>query len=82
MHVKTFITSSNVTNIACELALYVVLNVNLRTCSLCNSNQIEDKSHFLFSCEHLYDTRKKFFDDITDKYRNFNDLDNIKLPTG
>ena len=50
---------------------------NLRTCYLCNSNQIEDESHFLFSCEHYHDTRKKYFDEINDKYRNFNDLDNI-----
>lgn len=28
MHVKIFITSSNVTNIACELTLYVILNVH------------------------------------------------------
>ena len=51
---------------------------NLRTCSLCNSNQIEDDSHFLFPCEHYNDTRNNFFDEINDlKYRNFNDLDKI-----
>ena len=50
---------------------------NLRTCYLCNSNQIEDESHFLFSCKHYHDTRKKYFDEINDKYRNFTDLDNI-----
>ena len=50
---------------------------NLRICPLCHSDEIEDKLHFLFSCHHYNDIRKKCFDEINDKYQNFNDLYNI-----
>ena len=49
---------------------------NLRICSLCHLNEIEDELHFLFSCHHYNDIRKKFFTEINIRYQNFNDLDN------
>ena len=49
--------------------------INVRICSFCRSNEIESEVHFLFSCQ-LYDSlRLKFFNEITDKYSLFNELD-------
>ena len=50
--------------------------LNLRICSFCHSNEVENEIiHFLFSCQ-LYDSlRLNFFNDITDKYSLFNELD-------
>ena len=45
--------------------------INLRICSFCHSNEVENGIHFLFSCQ-LY---IKFFNDITDKYSLFKELD-------
>jgi hypothetical protein len=39
--------------------------INLRICSFCHSNEVENEIHFLFSCQ-LYDSlRLKFFNEIT-----------------
>ena len=50
--------------------------LNLRICSSsCHSNEVEIEIHFLFSCQ-LYDSlHLNFFNDITDKYSLFNELD-------
>ena len=50
--------------------------LNLRICSFFHSNEVENQIiHFLFSCQ-LYDSlRLNFFNDITDKYGLFNELD-------
>ena len=48
----------------------------LRICSLGHSNEIEDELHFLFSCHHYNDIRKKYLAEINDRYQNLNDLDN------
>ena len=49
--------------------------LNLRICYFCHSNEVENEIHFLFSCQ-LYDSlRLNFFNDITDKYSLFNELD-------
>ena len=49
--------------------------LNLRIWSFCHSNEVENEVHFLFSCQ-LYDSlRLKFFNDITDKYSLFTELD-------
>ena len=49
--------------------------INLRICSFCHSNEVENEIHFIFSCQ-LYDgLRLKFFNDIADKYSLFNELD-------
>ena len=49
--------------------------INLRICSFCHSNEVENEIHFLFSCQ-LYDIlRLKFFNDLTDKYSLFKELD-------
>ena len=49
--------------------------LNLRICSFCHSNEVENEIHFLSSCQ-LYDSlRLNFFNDITYKYSLFNELD-------
>ena len=48
---------------------------NLRVCSLCQSNEIENESHVLFSCIVYNNFRSKFFDDVIQKYNSFKDLD-------
>ena len=49
--------------------------LNLRICSFCHSNEVENEIHFLFSCQ-LYDSLcLNLFNDITDKYSLFNELD-------
>ena len=45
---------------------------NLRICKFCSDNEVENESHFLFSCNLYQDIRKKFFDDVSLKYPNFN----------
>lgn len=49
---------------------------HLRICTFCNLNEIEDESHFLFTCHHHKNLRTKYFNEINDKYQNFNNLDN------
>ena len=48
---------------------------HLRICTFCNLNEIEDESHFLFTCHHHKNLRTKYFNEINDKYQNFNNLD-------
>ena len=49
--------------------------INLRICSFCHSNEVENEIHFLFSCQLYESLRLKFFNDITDKCSLFNELD-------
>ena len=49
---------------------------HLRICKFCSDNEVENESHFLFSCNLYQDIRKKFFDDVSLKYPNFNTLNN------
>ena len=46
----------------------------LRICTLCQSNDVENESHVLFSCALYNNFRSKFFDEITGKYKFFKDL--------
>ena len=48
---------------------------NLRICSLCQSNDIENESHVLFSCAFYNNLRSKVFDEISEKYQFFKVLD-------
>ena len=49
--------------------------INLRICSFCHSNEVENEIHFLFSCQIHDSLRLKFFNDITDKYSLLEELD-------
>ena len=49
---------------------------HLRICKFCSDNEVENESHFLFSCNLYQNIRKKFFDDVSFKYPNFNTLNN------
>ena len=44
--------------------------------AVCSNNEVENESHFLFSCNLYQNIRKKFFDDGSLKYPNFNTLNN------
>ena len=46
----------------------------LRICTSCQSNDVENESHVLFSCALYNNFRSKFFDEITGKYKFFKDL--------
>ena len=47
---------------------------NLRLCSFCSTNEIENEIHFLFICK-LYDCwHIKLFNEITEKYAHFKEL--------
>ena len=50
-------------------------NFDLRICSLCQANEVENECHVMFSCT-LYETLlSKFFDETITKYNFFDDLD-------
>ena len=49
---------------------------NLRICSFCHSDEVENEYHFLFSCTFYEEIRKKIYLEIHDKYSHFNSLDN------
>ena len=49
--------------------------INLRICFFCHSNEVENETHFLFSCQLHDSLRLKFFNDITDKYSLLEELD-------
>ena len=42
----------------------------------CSYNEVENESHFLFSCNLYQDIRKKFFEDVSLNYPHFNTLNN------
>jgi hypothetical protein len=46
-----------------------------RQCLRCDSSDIDDEKHFLFSCSHLNEERKKLYDGINLCCNNFNQLD-------
>ena len=50
-------------------------NFDLRICSLCQANEVENECHVIFSCTQYDMLRNKFFDEIITKYNFFNDLD-------
>ena len=48
---------------------------NLRLCSFCNTNKIENEIHFLSFCKHYDRWRIKLFNEITEKYAHCKELD-------
>ena len=48
---------------------------DLRLCHVCQTNEIENELHFLFSCTHYDNLRIKLFNELTEKYIFFKDLD-------
>ena len=48
---------------------------DLRLCYVCQTNEIENELHFLFSCTHYDNLRLKLFNELTEKYIFFQDLD-------
>lgn len=54
----------------------IPLERSQRTCTLCNSNCIEDEIHFLTNCSLYNEERKVLFNFLSDNYKNFNTLSN------
>ena len=52
---------------------------DLRLCHVCQTNEIENELYFLFSCTHYDNLRIKLFNELTEKYIFFKDLDSINL---
>ena len=50
-------------------------NLRVRLCSFCDTNEIGNKIHFLFFCEPHNSWRIKLFNEITEKYAHFKELD-------
>ena len=48
---------------------------NLRLCSFCDTNEIGNKIHFLLFCKPHISWRIKLFNEITEKYAHFKELD-------
>ena len=48
---------------------------DVRLCHVCQTNEIENELHFLFSCTHYDNLRKKLLNELTEKYIFFKDLD-------
>ena len=48
-----------------------------RLCTLCESNEIEDESHFLFKCSLYDELRSEWVSRIVNKTANFLELDKI-----
>ena len=44
---------------------------DLRLCHVCQTNEIENELHFLFSCTHYDNLRIKLFNELTEKYSFF-----------
>ena len=48
-----------------------------RLCTLCEFNEIEDESHFLFKCSLYDELRREWVSHIVNKTANFLELDKI-----
>ena len=48
-----------------------------KLCTLCEFNEIEDESHFLFKCSLYDELRSEWFSHIVNKTANFPELDKI-----
>ena len=62
-----------------DTGLYRNLNVNERTCNICNLNRVEDEMHFFFGCNVYADDRERFLDHclIPVNYGDLNDTDKL-----
>ena len=49
---------------------------NLRICPFCHLNEVENETHFIFSCQLYNSLSSKFFADVNERYPIFNALDN------
>ena len=47
---------------------------NLRICSFCHSDEVENEYYLLFSCAFYEEIRKNTFLEIHEKYSHFNSL--------
>lgn len=54
-----------------ETGRYQNIPVNLRLCVLCESNDIESESHFLFVCSKYHSLRERFFNVVSGLSQNF-----------
>ena len=55
---------------------YRKLNVEERTCLVCNMNSVEDEIHFLCHCPMCEEQRKLLFTKITQVYKDFLNISN------
>ena len=49
---------------------------NLRICSLCQLNEVENESHVMLTCTFYNKLRSKFFNEVIVKFNSFKHLDN------
>jgi hypothetical protein len=79
-HVKKFEHRKNITRLRIsphrlqiERGRYQGIHKEERQCLRCDSSDIDDEKHFLFSCSHLNEEREKIYDD-----NNFSQLNPTK----
>ena len=47
-----------------EVGRHQKMDIKNRTCSICNSNELEDKKHFLIRCKQYANERQALFDKL------------------
>ena len=58
--------------------LYRKLNIEERTCLICNSNAIEDEVHFLCTCIAFSEPREVLYNNVKSEIQNFDNLDDVE----
>ena len=62
-----------------ETGRYQNINVEMRTCQLCNNGDVEDEMHFLFACDKYSGRRQQFYNVINDReFDNMNNVDKLR----
>ena len=61
-------------NLKIEAGRYNNIERNKRTCSICNSGEIEDEFHFMMQCSGYKDIRNKYLEPIWMKISNIHDI--------
>ena len=58
--------------------LYRKLNIEERTCLICNSNAIEDDFHFLCNCIAFSEPREVLYNNVKSEIQNFDNLPDVE----
>ena len=58
--------------------LYRKLNIEERTCLICNSNAIEDEVHFLCNCIAFSEPREVLYNNVKSEIQYFDNLDDVE----
>ena len=65
---------SGVLPLKVETGRFTQIPLEFRLCIFCNSNDIEDETHFIFKCSLYNDIRRRFFDKLEQFHPSWTDL--------